>query len=93
MRARVVVLSALACAALTLGAAWLFELSLERAILLAPALVIGAGLLAAVGLLLGRAALQSIRESGHPRLVVGALVGLVVLGAVLTVLGVELPRE
>ncbi len=93
MRARVVVLSALACAALTLGAAWLFELSLERAILLAPALVIGAALLAAVGLLLGRAAAHSIRESGHPRLVVGILAGTLVLAVLLTVLGVELPRE
>jgi hypothetical protein len=66
---------------------------LERWIVLLPALVVGAGLVAGILILLGRAFLVTVRESGHPRLIVVGIVGL--LGAILllTYLGVELPRE
>jgi hypothetical protein len=60
---------------------------------LLPALVVGAGLVAAVLILLGRAFAVTVRESGHPRLIVAGLVGLGCAIAVLTYLGVELPRE
>jgi hypothetical protein len=93
MRPMPIAVSALACAAITLGAAWLLDLSLERAILLAPAFVIGLAVIAAVFLLLGRAAADSVRESGHPRLVAAAIVGGFVVVTALAVLGVELPRE
>ena len=65
----------------------------ERAIVLLPALVIGAGLVCGVLILLGRAFATTVRESGHPRLILGGVVA--VLGAVvlLTWLGIELPRE
>ncbi|HEX6762220.1 MAG TPA: hypothetical protein VF094_05430 [Gaiellaceae bacterium] len=65
----------------------------ERVVILAPAIVIGAGLVLGVMILLGRAFVVTVRESGHPRWLWGgvALVfGLVVL---LTWLGVKLPRE
>jgi hypothetical protein len=65
----------------------------QRLITLAPVFVIGAGLVPAVLILLGRAFAASVRESGHQRLIflgVVALVGVVVL---LTYLGVELPKE
>ena len=78
---------------LALVTAWAFEIPLERALVLAPALVVGVGLVAAVGVLLSRAAIESIRQSGHPRLVVAAIAGLAALGVVLTILGIELPRE
>jgi preprotein translocase subunit Sec61beta len=65
----------------------------ERLIVLLPALVVGVGILLAVLILLGRAFAQTIRESGHPRLVVGGLAALAALIVVLTYLGVELPRE
>jgi hypothetical protein len=93
MKPRAIALSVVGCAGVTLGAAWLFELSLERAILLAPAFVIGIAAIAGVLLLLGRAAIDSIRESGHPRLVGTIIVGGFALVAALAVLGVELPRE
>jgi hypothetical protein len=60
---------------------------------LLPAFVIGAGLVGAVMILLGRAFATSVRESGHPRIVIGGLVALGVVIAVLTWLGVTLPRE
>ena len=65
----------------------------ERTIVLLPALVLGTGLVCGVLILLGRAFATTVRESAHPRLIVGGLVA--VFGAVLllTWLGVELPRE
>jgi hypothetical protein len=65
----------------------------QRYIILAPAIVIGVGLVAAVMILLGRAFADSVRDSGHVRLILGGLVGLAVVIGVLTYLGVELPRE
>ena len=58
-----------------------------------PALVVGIGLVGAVFILLGRAFAATVRESGHPRWIVGGLVALLGAIVVLTVLGVQLPRE
>jgi hypothetical protein len=44
-------------------------------------------------ILLGRAFADTVRESGHPRLIVGGAAVLVGLVLVLTWLGVSLPRE
>jgi len=65
----------------------------QRVIILAPAIVISVGLVFVVFMLLGRAFLQTVRESGHRRLIYASLVGLVVFIGVLTYLGIELPRE
>lgn len=65
----------------------------ERLLTLAPVFVLGAGLVAAILILLGRAFADSVRDMRHKRLVwVGAVVllGIVVL---LTYLGVNLPKE
>ena len=60
---------------------------------LAPAFVIGAGLVGAVLILLGRAFAHSVRESGHQRLILVGVAGLVVIVVILTYLGIELPKE
>jgi hypothetical protein len=73
--------------------AWALSWSFEKAIYLAPVIVVGVA--AAVGLLLlwGKIALTSLRESHHPRRVLAYwLVGLGLL-VLLTVLGVKLPNE
>jgi len=73
--------------------AWIMSWPLERAIYLAPVIVVGVAALAGLLLLWGKVAAQSLRESRRPRLVIAlwlAGLGLIVL---LTVLGVELPRE
>ena len=80
----------LALVALT---AWALAWPFEKAVYLAPVIVVGGA--AAVGLVLlwGKIALNSLRESRHPRRVLAywALgLGLLVL---LTVLGVKLPSE
>jgi hypothetical protein len=92
VRTRIGVL-VVAAAALASATAWLLGLSLERILLLAPALVIGTGLVLGVMILLGRAAAESFRELRRPRLVVGLIVGGIVLIAILSVIGIELPRE
>jgi hypothetical protein len=73
--------------------AWLFRWPLERAVYLAPIIVVCAAAILGLLILWARVAYDQLRESRRPRLVLGlwiAGVGLIVL---LTVLGVELPRE
>jgi hypothetical protein len=67
--------------------------TLERVVIWLPALVVGTGIVGGVLILLGRAFAASVREAGHPRWIVGGLVALVGVVAVLTWLGVSLPRE
>ena len=76
-----------------LGVAWLFDISVSHVTLLAPVVVLIAAAVAGLGVFWFRAAADSLRESKHPRLIVGAGAAVVVLGIVLTVLGVQLPRE
>jgi hypothetical protein len=71
----------------------LAAISWERLVLLVPAFIVGAGLVAGVFILLGRAFAATVRESGHPRLIIGGLVALAGVIVVLTYLGVNLPRE
>jgi hypothetical protein len=65
----------------------------ERVVILAPALVIGGGLVLGVMILLGRAFMATVRESGHPRILWGGVAVIVGLVVLLTWLGVQLPRE
>jgi hypothetical protein len=65
----------------------------QRLVVLAPAIVIGGGLVIGVLILLGRAFADTLRESGHKRIIVAGLVALGGAVVVLTYLGVELPRE
>jgi hypothetical protein len=79
--------------ALVALAAWLMAWPLEKAVYLAPVIVVAGA--AAVGLVIlwGKVALQSLRESRRPKLVVALwLLGLALL-VLLTAIGVELPRE
>jgi hypothetical protein len=64
-----------------------------RWVVLVPALIVGLGLVAGVLILLGRALRETVRESRHPRWIVGGLLALAGAIVVLTYLGVELPRE
>lgn len=73
--------------------AWALSWPLEKAVYLAPVIVVGGA--AAVGLVLlwGKIALTSLRESRHPRRVLAYwLLGLGLL-VLLTILGVKLPSE
>jgi hypothetical protein len=73
--------------------AWALSWPFEKAVYLAPVIVVGGA--AAVGLVLlwGKIALSSLRESRHPRRVLAYwLLGLGLL-VLLTILGVKLPSE
>ncbi len=73
--------------------AWLLSWPFEKAVSLAPIIVVSGA--AAVGLVIlwGKVAFNSLRESRHPRRVVAYwLIGLGLL-VVLTLLGVKLPSE
>jgi NADH:ubiquinone oxidoreductase subunit 6 (subunit J) len=80
-------------ALLVLATAWIMAWPLEKAVYLAPVIVIAVA--AAVGLLIlwGKVAAQSLRESRRPKLVLALWVGGIMLLVLLTVLGVKLPRE
>jgi hypothetical protein len=65
----------------------------ERLLVLAPVFVIGAGLVLAVLILLIRAFIESVREVRHKEILwIGGL-AIIVLVVVLTILGVNLPKE
>jgi predicted acyltransferase len=79
--------------ALVAGTAWAFSWPFEKAVYLAPVIVVAGA--AAIGLVLlwSKVALNSLRESRHPRRVLAYwLLGLGLLVA-LTMLGVKLPSE
>jgi predicted transcriptional regulator len=86
-----------ATTAVTIGLAflvsWFFSISLGRAFVLGPVIVVGAGVVAMTCLLLVRGAIESARELRNPRRFwVWFGVACVVI-ACLSLLGVELPRE
>ena len=73
--------------------AWFMAWPVERAVFLAPVIVLGFAAVAGLVILWGKVAAQSLRQSRRPKLVLGlwiAAIGLIVL---LSFLGVELPRE
>ncbi len=73
--------------------AWALSWPFEKAVYLAPVIVVGGA--AAVGLVLlwGKIALNSLRESTHPgRVLAYWFLGLALL-VLLTVLGVKLPNQ
>lgn len=93
VNARLAVVSAAAVVGGGFLVAWLFEMPLDRAFVLSPVIVGALGILAMTGALFVRAAIESARELHNPRrfwILMG--VACVVI-AVLSLLGVELPRE
>ena len=93
MSTRAAAFSGLVIGGLLLAVAWLFELPADRVVVLAPVIVVVAAVVAGLAVFWFRAAADSLRESKHPRMILGAAAAVFVLGIVLTVLGVELPRE
>ena len=86
-------LASAAVTAIVVITVWVTDLSFQRAILLAPVLVIGLGAVAGLVVFWGRVGWDSLRKSRHPRLLVGGSLAFVALIVVLTILGVKLPHE
>ena len=85
--------ASLGVTALVLVAVWLTDLSLQRAILLAPVLVIGLAAVAGLVVFWGRVGWESFRASPRRRLIAIVTVAALVLLTALTLLGIELPHE
>jgi uncharacterized membrane protein len=93
MSARATAISGLVVGVLVLVVAWLFELPVARVAVLAPVIVVVAAAVAGLGVFWARAARESYREAKRPRVIAGATIENLGVGIVLTILGVELPRE
>ncbi len=93
MNARVLAISAAACTALVLVVAWALKLEVGPVMTFAPLLVIAFGAAAGVFVVLGRSLLESFRAVRRPRLVLGLAAVGIALVVVLSLLGVQLPRE
>jgi hypothetical protein len=93
MSTRAAALSGLVVGGLVLLVAWLFDVSVGHVVLLAPVVVLVFAAVAGLAVFWFRAAADSLRESRHPRVILGATAVVIVLGIALTVLGIELPRE
>jgi hypothetical protein len=79
--------------ALVAATAWIMSWPFERAVYLAPVIVVGVAAVAGLLILWGKVAVQQLRETKRPKLVLGLWVGGLALLVLLSVLGVELPRE
>lgn len=80
-------------AALVLLVVWVFEVSLDRAAVLAPVIVVAFGAAAGVVVLWAKVGWEALRRRRRPWFVAGIVVATVALIAVLSLLGVQLPRE
>jgi hypothetical protein len=85
--------SGLVTAGLVLLVVWLFEVSLDRAAVLAPVIVVAFGAAAGVLVLWTKIGWESLQRRRRPWLVVGIAVAAIALIAALSLLGVNLPRE
>ena len=93
MRAKTVVPATLVAVGLVLLTAWLFAWPVQKAMVLAPIIVVAVGAAAGVVVLWTRVLTESLRKSAHPRRVVAIAVGAFFLILALSALGVTLPRE
>ncbi len=66
---------------------------LERAVYLAPVIVVGFAALAGLVILWAKVIVQQLRETRRPKLVLALWAAGIALLVLLSVLGVELPRE
>ncbi|HEX6699912.1 MAG TPA: hypothetical protein VF101_04200 [Gaiellaceae bacterium] len=88
-----VMAASVAVTALVLLTAWISDLSLERAALLAPVIVVGVAAVAGLVVLWGRVGWEQYRESRHPVAIAVGACALVAVFVALSLLGVKLPHE
>jgi hypothetical protein len=93
MSTKAVLVSTVVTTALVLLVVWAFELSLDRAAVLAPVIVVAFGAAAGVVVLWVKVGWESLKRRRRPWLVVAIAVGALAVIAALSVLGLELPRE
>jgi hypothetical protein len=82
-----------AVAAMVAVTSWWMGWPLERAVYLAPVIVVGFAALAGLVILWAKVIVQQLRESSRPKLVLALWAAGIALLVLLSVLGVQLPRE
>jgi hypothetical protein len=80
-------------AVLVLLVVYVFEVSIDRAAVLAPVIVVAFGAGAGVVVLWAKVGWEALQRRRRPWLVAGVVVGFVVLIVALSLLGINLPRE
>ena len=93
MSTRAAIASGFVTAALVLAVVWVFEISLSRAAVLAPVIVVCAGAAAGVGVLWAKVGWEALKRKRRPWLVAGIVLAAFALLVALSALGVNLPRE
>jgi len=86
-------IAALAVVAMVAVTALLMGWPLERAVYLAPVIVVGFAAVAGLVILWGKVAWQQLRETKRPRLVITLWILGIGLLVLLSILGVKLPKE
>ncbi|HEV8250848.1 MAG TPA: hypothetical protein VGQ15_12825 [Gaiellaceae bacterium] len=90
-RTQAIAAAGAAVAVLVALSAWLFQWSLEKAVLLAPVIVATAGATAFIFVLWAKIAWEGLRRSRHPVAIAAGVVGTLVLLVVLSFF-VDLPE-
>jgi hypothetical protein len=93
VRALRVPIAVFAVVAMVAVTALLMGWPLERAVYLAPVIVVGFAAVAGLLILWGKVAWQQLRETKRPRLVITLWILGIGLLVLLSVLGVKLPKE
>lgn len=86
-------MSSLVVAGLVLAVVWIFEISLSRAAVLAPVIVVCVGAAAGVLVLWAKVGWEALKRKRRPWLVAGIVLAAFALLVALSALGVNLPRE
>jgi hypothetical protein len=79
--------------ALVAATAWIMAWPFEKAVYLAPVIVIGGAAVLGLLILWGKVAVDSLKESKRPKLVLALWIAGLALLFLLSWLGVKLPRE
>ena len=93
MSTKAAVVSGLVTTALVLLVVWLFEVSLDRAAVLAPVIVVAFGALAWVVVLWAKVGWESLSRREHPWTIVALAAVVVAILVALSMLGLRLPQE
>ena len=93
MSTKAAIASGAVTAGLVLLVMWVFELSADRAAVLAPVIVVAFGAAAGVAVLWAKVGWEALQRRRRPWLVVGLAVATLALIAGLSLLGLDLPRE
>ena len=93
MSTKSALISGAVTAALVLLVVYVFEVSIDRAAVLAPVIVVAFGAAAGVVVLWAKVGWEALQRRRRPWLVAGIVVGVLVVIAALSLLGLQLPRE